>query len=261
MKLGIAGRRAPASGGGPSPLLLACAFFAAILAPAPARGTEYPWVYLVAENDSRDPEMCSHDEAQSLNTVAVINEQEDLFAHHLIWRKAAIRNLLAMNVPFCEMHFDAVRPFSLTADEKRIIAEYLKRGGFILFFIDTYPYAEEEFWPVKDWPIIDFIAKELPASDPDFTAGRATDDHPIFKVHYHTQTAEMIRHELEGNPNTPNRTILSYQDRLCCFVMGQYNYLEGGRWVALARPFPGVFSYQLKSYQLIVNIYTYSVVR
>ncbi|HEV3026545.1 MAG TPA: hypothetical protein VG457_03180, partial [Planctomycetota bacterium] len=133
-------------------LLPGCALAAAVLASAPARATEYPWVYLVAQNDSRDAEMCRQDEAQSLNTVAVINQQEELFAHHLVWRKAAIRDLLGLGVPFCEIHFDAVRPFSLTAGEKAILGEYLKRGGFILFFIDTYPYSEEEFWPVKEWP-------------------------------------------------------------------------------------------------------------
>jgi hypothetical protein len=233
---------------------------AAVLSPA-AGAMEYPWVYLVPQNDSRDAEMCRQDEAQSLNTVAVINQQEELFDHHLLWRKVAIKDLLPLDLPFCEMHFDAVRPFSLTPEEKKILTEYLQRGGFILFFIDTYPYDEEEFWPVTSWPIIDFIAKELPAADHDFSSKRVTDDFPIFRVHYRTQTADMIRHELTGNPNTPNRTVLFYQNRLCCFVMGQYSVVEGGRWVRMERPFPGAYSFQLKSYQLVVNIYTYSVVR
>jgi hypothetical protein len=239
----------------------ACVIMALALWTLPARALEYPWVMLVPENDSRDPEVRQQDEVQSLNTVAVINQQEELFNHHLTWRKAAVRDLLSINAPFCEMHFDAVKLFSFTAEEKGILTEYLKRGGFILFIIDAYPYAEDEFWKVKEWPLIDFIAKELPASDHDFLSRRATDYSPIFKIHYRTQTADSIRHELIDNPNTPNRTILFYRNRLCCFVMGNYTHLEDGQWVPMERPFPGPYEFELKSYRLTVNIYTYSVLR
>ena len=227
----------------------------------PAHGLQYPWVLLSPQNDSRDSEMRDQDEAVSRNMVRVMNRSEDLFDHHLIWEKAEVKDLLALNVPFCEMHFDAVRPFWLTPEEKSILTEYFKRGGFILFFIDAYPYTQEEFWPVKDWPIIDFLSKELPAADADFTSGRATDSFPIFRIHYHTETADVIRHELTGNPHTPNRTLLFYRGRLCCFVMGQYNYLEDGAWTAAPRPFSRSFSPELKSYQLIVNIYTFSILK
>ena len=183
---------------------------------APVRALEYPWTYLTAENDSRDPEVQDQDEAQSQNMIQVMNDQEPFFNHRLFWRKSAIENLLTQDAPFCEMHFDAVKPFSFTPAEKSILAEYLKRGGFILFFIDAYPYPQDEFWKIKQWPLIDFLTTELPASDPDFAVGRATDAFPIFKVRYHTETADAIRHELTGNPNTPNRTLLFYQKRLCC---------------------------------------------
>jgi hypothetical protein len=242
-------------------LLHGCVWLLLGLLTQPARGLDYPWVLLNPKNDSRDAEMQDEDEAQSRNMVAVMNRSEELFDHHLIWEKSDILNLLKLHAPFCEMHFDAVRPFWLTAEEKKILGEYLKRGGFILFFIDAYPYSEQEFWPVKQWPIIDFITKELPASDPDFTVGRATDAFPIFTIHYHTQTADVIRHELSGNPHTCNRTLLFHQGRLCCFVMGQYTYLEDGAWVPEPRPFTHIFSPELKSYKLIVNIYTYSVAR
>ena len=204
--------------------------------------------------------MCDQDEAESLNMVAVINQTEELLGHHLIWQKATIKKLLAMNAPFCEMHFDAVKPVGLSAEEKSILTEYIKRGGFILLFIDTYPYPQDEFWQVKEWPIIDFLTKELPASDPDFTTGKADDNFPIFNVHYQTQTADQIRHELTGNPNTSNRTLLYYRNRLCCFVMGMYGDLEDDTWVPMSRPFPRDFSMELKSYQLIVNVYIYAIV-
>lgn len=226
-----------------------------------AHGQDYPWLYLSPENDSRDAEMCAHDEAQSLNMVAVINQNETFLNHHLVWKKSKIKNLLAMDVPFCEMHFDAINPVGLSAEEKGILSEYLKRGGFILFFIDTYPYYQDDFWRIKEWPMIDFLTKELPASDPDFTTGKATDDYPIFKVHYQTETADAIRHELEGNPNTPNRTLLFYRNRLCCFVMGVYGYLEDDAWVPMSRPFQSDFSMELKSYELILNVYIYAIVR
>ena len=80
-------------------------------------------------------------------------------------------------------------------------------------------------------------------------------------MHYHTQTADAIRHELTGNPNTPNRTLLYYQKRLCAFVMGRYGYLEDDAWVPTPRPFAEDFSMDPKSYQLIVNVYIYSIVR
>jgi len=242
-------------------LSIVLALLALAISPARVFGVDYSWVLLDAQNDSRDPEVRDHDRTYSLTMAGVINESEDLFHHHLVWREAPIKNLLQMDVPFCEMHFDAVKPFSLTPDEKEILAEYLKRGGFILFFIDTYPYNQDEFWKVKQWPLIDFLKKELPASDPDFSVSRATDDFPIFKIHYQTTTADAIWHELNGNPNTPNRTLVFYRNRLCCFVMGEYGPLEGDEWVAFSRPFPTDFSSDPKSYQLIVNIYAYSIVQ
>jgi len=226
-----------------------------------ANGQDCPWILLSPQNDSRDADMCELDEAWSMNLVNVINANNELLNQHLTWGKCSIKKLLSMDVPFCELHFDAINPVGFTAEEKSILAEYLKRGGFILFFIDTYPYAQEDFWKVKQWPVIDFLTRELPASDPDFTTGKATDNFDIFKVHYLTETADSIRHELEGNPNTPNRTLLFYRNRLCCFVMGRYSYLEDNTWVGEPKPFIRDLSSDPKSYQLVVNVYIYAVVR
>ncbi len=98
-----------------------------------------------------------------------------------------------------------MKPYSFTAEEKKVLAEYLRRGGFILFFIDAYPYDEDQLWSVSDWPVMDFIQRELPAADPEFSSGKASDGNQIFKVYYQTSTADAIFHELRGNPNTPNR--------------------------------------------------------
>jgi hypothetical protein len=222
---------------------------------------EYPWVLLEAQNDSRDPEVREADEAFSRNMVSVINQSEDLFHHSVVWREAPVAKLLEMNAPFCEMHFDAVHPFAFTEEEKEVLAEYFRRGGFILFFIDAFPYDQDTFWPVKQWPVIDFLTKELPR-DPDFTAARADDDSPLFKIHYQTEASEAIRHELDGNPNTPNRTVVYYKNRLCCFVMGNYNVLDDdGKWIAKPRPFSLEFSSELSGYERIVNVYVYSIVQ
>ncbi len=232
-----------------------------ILLSLQARALEYPWILLSPENDSRDPEMRDWDDADSLSMVGVMNQSESLFNHHLVWKKAAIKNLLALDAPFCEMRFDAVHPGSLSAEEKSILGEYFKRGGFILFFVDSYPYSQDEFWPVKKWSVIDFLTKDLPASDPEFTTGRATDDFPIFTAHYRTETPEPTKRELANNPNTPNRIMLFYRKRLCSFVIGRYSYMEDGAWVPMPRPFPTDFSMDARGFKLVVNIYIYSMVK
>jgi hypothetical protein len=116
----------------------------------PAKGLDYPWGILIPENDSRDAEMRAYDDANFANTMAVINDSEKPLHHHLVPRMVRVKDLLAVNMPFCEMNFDAVRPLVLTADEKAILQEYLKRGGFILFFIDAYPYTQDEFWKITN---------------------------------------------------------------------------------------------------------------
>jgi hypothetical protein len=213
----------------------------------------------VPEQDSRDGEVQAQDEKRSFISVGVINQQMDMFDRHLVWRKARVRDLLKLEAPFCEMHFDAVKPLRLTAEEKTTMAEYLRRGGFILFMIDTYPYTQRQFWGVSQWPIMDFIQRQLPATDPDFSAGKASDGNHIFKVYFPTQTAESIIHELQGNPETPNRTILFYRRRLCCFVMGQYGYLSGDEWMPLERPYQPDYAPDPRSFRLTVNVFVYSL--
>jgi hypothetical protein len=242
-------------------LLLGCLWFVVGPVLSTVRGEEYPWLLLYPRNDSRDPGMCDEDEASSRDMISVFNQDEPLLHNAVVWRKGSIENLLSQQAPFCEFHFDAIKPVGFTAAEKSILIEYLKRGGFILFFIDTYPYTQDEFWKIKQWPVIDFLTLELPAADPDFTVGKVNDASPIFSVHYQTETADQIRHELEGNPNTPNRTVVSYKGRICCFVMGMYAYLEDDTWVPYSRPFPRDFSMVLKSYELIVNLYIYAILR
>ena len=58
--------------------------------------------------------------------------------------------------------FDAVKPLILTDLEKSILREYFIRGGFILFEEDAFPYSQDEFWSVKEWPVIDLSDHIVP---------------------------------------------------------------------------------------------------
>ncbi len=215
-----------------------------ILPTFPAKAFEYPWVFLIPNSSSYDSTGNNMDEAVSRNTVAILNQKEPLFNHHLIWKKVTIKNLLSMGTPFCEMHFDAVIPCKLDSEEKSIIEEYLKRGGFILLVIDTCRYSEEEYWNVKEWPIMNFLTHDLPASDHSFSTGKASENFPIFRLPYQFTFPDFIRHEFSENPYSPVHTQLFYQNRLCCFVLEFYSSARNRRDNA---------------YQLLVNIYTYSV--
>lgn len=199
------------------------------------------------------------DAFDSQSLVASMNASEKLFGHHLAWSRVPITKLLSVSTPFCELRFDAVHPLVLTDEEKRVLIEYFKRGGFVLFQEDAYPYTQDEFWAVHSWPVIDFLKQELPANDPDFKVTKIDDSHTLFNQVYHTKTADATRHELEGNPFTPNRTFVTYRGRACAFVYGRYSYLDesSGKWLAEERPFKREFSLETRGYQLTVNIYAY----
>src|SRR5271165_4905226 len=131
-----------------------CALSMLAVASARARGPDYPWVFLTRADDSLPVVMRHFDEAVSLNTVSMINLKEEIFEHRLVWKKAPIKDLLSLETPFCELHFDAVKPFRWSAGERSILAEYFKRGGFTLFFMDAYPYTGDEVWGATEWPVI-----------------------------------------------------------------------------------------------------------
>jgi hypothetical protein len=238
-------------------LFLALGFVLAIC--GPIRADSFSWTVLIPEHDSRDADVRDYDAFDSKSLVVGMNETEKVFRRQLTWKKCAIKDLLNVSAPFCELRFDAVKPLILTDQEKAILREYFIRGGFVLFQEDAYPYSQDEFWSVHSWPVIDFLAKELPASSPDFKVEKITDTHQIFHQYYRTQTAELTRHELQDNPYTPNRTFLSYGDHACAFVYGRYNWIVDDKWVAMERPFPYVFNLEERGYQLTVNIYLYAM--
>jgi hypothetical protein len=222
-----------------------------------AQSTPFSWTVLIPENDSRAADVQDYDEFDSKSMVLGMNESEKVFRHHLVWNKVPIKKLLSVLTPFCELRFDAVKPLILTDQEKIILREFFARGGFILFQEDAYPYSQDEFWSIKSWPVIDFLTKELPANNPDFQVEKVTDSHILFHQYYNTRTADWTRHELQDNPYSPNRTLISYRGHPCAFVYGRYNIVENGEWVAMPRPFEHIFSLDSKGYKLTVNIYVY----
>lgn len=230
----------------------------AALTPVRAQTDPISWTVLTPEHDSRPADVREYDEFDSRSLIRTMNAASDAFHHRLTWQKVAIKDLPSTPTPFCELRFDAVHPLILTDAEKGILRDYMMRGGFVLLYEDAYPYTQDEFWSVKEWPVVDFLKKELPASSPDFKAQKITDAHPLFHQYYETQTAEMVKHELQDNPYTPNRTLLMYQDRPCAFVFGRYNLVIDGKWAAMPRPFEEVFSLESRGYELAVNIYVYA---
>jgi hypothetical protein len=222
-----------------------------------AQEPTYTWTVLQPENDSRDADSRSYDEFISSRLVEGMNQNEEIFHHHLSWQEIPIKKLLTVTAPFCELRFDVLKPLILTDEEKTILREYMARGGFILLVENMYPYPQEVFWNVKSWPVIDFIRKELPAADPNFKLEKVTDSHGFFHQYYQTETSAPVQHELDGNPNTPSRTLLTYRNHPSAFVIGRYYLLENNRWTPQPKPYAHVFALDPKSYRLNVNIYIY----
>jgi len=220
--------------------------------------SDFSWTMLAPQNDSRPPDVRIFDDHLSQSMLDSMNENEPIFHHRLTWRKQPISHLLSISAPFCELPFDAVHPQILTPKEKEIVKEYFKRGGFILLCEDAYPYPQDEFWAVKSWPIIDFITKELSASDPDFTWEKVTEKHQVFHQHLETNLPDSEKMELEGNPYSPYLIMVYYKGHPCAFVEAQFYHIEDDKWVDLPRPYVYVFDQNIEGYALTVNLYVYA---
>ena len=218
----------------------------------------YSWTVLQPQNDPRTADVRSFDEFFSQSLVATMNRSEPLFQHRLTWNQVRIKDLLGFPTPFTELRFDALHPPALTLKEKAILREYLARGGFIMLIEDCYPYSQDKLWSVKSWPVVDFLTRELPASDPDFTVQRLKNEHMMFHQYYQTKINDLIQHELENNPSAPSQTLLSYRGHPCAYVVGQYFALVNGKWMAEPKPYPHVFKMRQKDYELSVNVYVYA---
>ena len=223
-----------------------------------AQTNPYVWTVLQPENDPRDDDVRGFDEFFSQYLTATMNRSEPLFQHRLTWNHVRIKDLLGFPTPFVELRFDALHPLILTTKEKAILREYLVRGGFILLIEDCYPYPQAKLRSVKSWPVVDFITKELPASNSDFTVQRPDNTHLIFHQYYQTKINEQVQEELDTNPYAPSQTLLSYRGHPCAYVVGQYPPKVKGQWMAEPKPYPHVFNLNAKDYELTVNVYVYA---
>jgi hypothetical protein len=222
-------------------------------------GDALPWVLLQPKNDTRDAEMRRWDAGDSRAFVNAANASEQFAGRRFSWRSIALEELTTAAVPFAELRYDAVHPMEFTGGEKTVLREWLTRGGFLLLFEDAYPYTQEKLRSRATLPVYEFLARELPALDPEFRVVRIDDAHPIFHAYYHTETVDSVRREMRENPHYRGRTLLLHREKPAAFFMGRYGSEEQGRWVPKPRPFRQAFSTELKSYRLIVNVYCYAM--
>jgi hypothetical protein len=236
-------------------------FFAAMtLSVITARSEDLPWVSITPEHDGRDAEMAAFDVRDIEEMIGVLNNSEPFKLDQFTFACVPISKLLRALTPFAELHFDPINPVPFTPEEKTILKEWLKRGGFIAAFEDTYPYAQEDFRKKRDIPVVNFFTKDLPAEDPDFTVSKAPVDSPFFRQGpFPTDPAPSLQVEMEDNPNFYGYTTVSYRGRVVIFFLGRYSAMDDRRWIPYDRPFPEAHALTLQSYYLTLNIYYYAL--
>jgi len=229
----------------------------ALYSPGRAQTPTYSWTLVLPKNETRAKDVVARDDFEAREMVQGMNTVEAVFHHRLTLQRTSISGLLSKPAPFCELDFDAVHPFVPTSEEKKVLHEYFARGGFMLMSEDVYPYTRAETLAVKSWPIVDFVTKELPAVDPNFTVERVTEKHPIFHQFYTAKTPKALSNELALNPRLPDFTLVSYKGHPCVFFTANCVCNET-EWVPLPRPFPENTSIMEESYALVVNLYVYA---
>jgi len=225
--------------------------------PVWAQMPSYSWTILTPEHDTREKDVVDRDFLEIKNGVDGMNMIDSIFHHRLVYRESSILNLLTQPAPFCELDFDIMKPFVPTTEEKKILREYLIRGGFLLLCEDGYPYTREEILTVKGWPIIDFVTKELPASDPNFRVERINADHPLLRQYYKMDIPQAELNEIKINPRLPDYLLVSYKNHPCVFMVANCA-IDSVEWVTLTKPYlvdEPVMQWDL---ELPVNLYIYA---
>jgi hypothetical protein len=222
-----------------------------------AQAPDYSWTILVPKNDTRDKDVVERDKLEIVNAVAAMNTVDAVFHERLVWRETSIVNLLSQPVPFCELDFDIIKPFVPTPLEKKTLREYLVRGGFLLLCEDGYPYTREEILKVKGWPIIDFVLKELPVADPNFTVERITEKHPLFRQYYKMGIPQAEVNEMKINPRLPDYMLVSYRHHPCVFIVANCA-IDDEEWVTLPKPYLVDEPIMQEDLELPINLYVYA---
>jgi len=225
--------------------------------PVLAQLPTYTWTSLIPQHDSRPADMRKYDRDTLSAMIVNMNATEKVFHQQLTWQELPIRRLLKVPAPFCELDFDPLHPLILTTQEKAILREYLGRGGFLQLGTDVYPYSQKELASVTKWPVVDFVTKELPALDPDFTVEKITEKHPIYHQYYSTYVPAPERWALRTFPHLPDCTLVSHKGHPCVFIYSNY-YCEGDHWVVLPRPFNEDTDWIAEDYAMNVNLYIYT---
>jgi len=224
---------------------------------AHAQLPDYTWTSLVPADETRAADIRKYDKNMLLGMIASMNATEQVFRQRLTWKQIAIQDLLTARAPFCEIDFDPVHPPEFTESEKAILKEYLARGGFLALCPDLYPYSMEEVAAIRNWSVIDYIIRELPAADPAFTAEKITESHLIYHQYYKAKRDASDRWAARRFPHLPDGTLVSYKGHPCAFVDSN-RCSDGSKWETLDRPFPPYVPLVPDSYALNVNLYIYA---
>lgn len=214
------------------------------------------WVALRPSNDARNPDMRAHDEEWGRRVVKVANTSGE-FEQKFKFEALPIRDLLKKPVPFTVLCWDPVVRMDLTEEEKKIIQEYLSRGGFMLLVENFYAYDQDAYRKADMPRMFEFFTKELPKRDPKFYAEEARDTHPIFRQLFTHKSDPAFAREASQNPNYRGGTILLYNGEMVGCVFGYYGYDDGEQFLPAPRPYTE-FELTLESYKLLLNVYVYA---
>jgi len=214
------------------------------------------WVALRPANDVRNLDMRNHDESWQRRVVEVANTSGD-FEQKFRFEALPIKDLLKKPVPYTVLCWDPVQRMELMEEEKRILQEYLKRGGFLLMVENFYAYWQADYRKADIPRMFEFFTKELPKRDPKFYAEEARDSHPIFRQLLTHKSDPAFAREASQNPNYRGGTILLYNGQMVGCVFGYYGFDDGTQFVPAVRPYRD-FELTVESYRLLLNVYVYA---
>jgi hypothetical protein len=215
------------------------------------------WLILRPAEDSRPEEMARFDDEMDEQLVAALDASPELRGRMQSTRKPLV-GALESKAAFASLHFDPLRPMRLTEGEKKVIEDYLSRGGFLLLVENNYPYTESEYRRKVEGTLFDYFFVELSLRNPQFTVDRIGADHPVFHQAYRIEYPEFILREIFENSNYRGETVFLHRGRLVGYALSLYAFPGPDGHVPLSPPYS---HYDLieTGYRLLVNIYLYAL--
>jgi hypothetical protein len=141
--------------------------------------------------------------------------------------------------------------------KRRVVEEYMVRGGFLLLVEDNYPYFEWQYRAKTEGTLFDFFARELPQRNPEFSTGRAGPGHPLFTQHYRIEIPPLIQQEMDENSDYRGETLFLHEGRLAGYTLSLFAFHDGDEHVPLRPPYRP-YDLILSGHELLVNIYLYT---